>query len=128
MPEIARSLRRRTFGFRRASQGADRLRTRPFDQKVEDDVAGVLAGVRARGDAALLEYTERFETDQRLRGLPIWSYLAESSKKARSGLKRGEREALEQAAVRIPQVSRAASCEVGGNSPRAGRHDARTNV
>jgi len=32
-----------------------------FDQKVEDDVAAILAGVSTRGDAAVLEYTERFD-------------------------------------------------------------------
>ncbi len=71
-----------------------------FDQKVEDDVAAILAGVRARGDAAVLEYTERFDriTVARVADLELSRRELE---RARSGLKRGEREAIEQAAVRI---------------------------
>jgi len=71
-----------------------------FDQKVEDDVAAILAGVRARGDAALLEYTERFERIKVARVADL-ELSRRELEKARSGLKRGEREALEQAAVRI---------------------------
>src|SRR5712671_134274 len=71
-----------------------------FDQKVEDDVAAILAGVRARGDAALLEYTERFEQIKVARVADL-ELSRRELEKARSGLKRGEREALEQAAVRI---------------------------
>jgi len=71
-----------------------------FDQKVEDDVAAILAGVSARGDAAVLEYTERFDRIkvERVADLELSRRELE---KARSGLKRGEREALEQVAVRI---------------------------
>jgi len=71
-----------------------------FDQKIEDDVAAILAGVRARGDAAVLEYTERFDriTVARVADLELSRRELE---RARSGLKRGEREAIEQAAVRI---------------------------
>jgi len=71
-----------------------------FDQKVEDDVAAILAGVRARGDAAVLEYTERFDGIKvaRLADLELSHRELE---KARSGLKGGKREALEQAAARI---------------------------
>ena len=71
-----------------------------FDQKVEDDVAAILAGVRARGDAALLEYTERFEQIKVARVADL-ELSRRELEKARSGLKRGEREALEQAAVRV---------------------------
>ena len=71
-----------------------------FDQKVEDDVAAILAGVRARGDAALLEYTERFEQIKVARVADL-ELSRRELEKARSGLKHGEREALEQAAVRI---------------------------
>jgi histidinol dehydrogenase len=71
-----------------------------FDQKVEDDVAAILAGVRARGDAALLEYTERFDRIKVARVADL-ELSRRELEKARSGLKRGEREALEQAAVRI---------------------------
>jgi histidinol dehydrogenase len=71
-----------------------------FDQKVEDQVAVILASVRARGDAAVLEYTERLDRIKaaRVKDLEV---SRRDLDKARSGLKRGEREALEQAAARI---------------------------
>ena len=71
-----------------------------FDQKVEDDVAAILAGVSARGDAAVLEYTERFDRVKVARVADL-ELSRRELEKARSGLKGGEREALEQAAVRI---------------------------
>jgi len=71
-----------------------------FDQKVEDDVAAILAGVHARGDAAVLEYTERFDGIKVAR-LADLELSRRELEKARSGLKGGEREALEQAAARI---------------------------
>lgn len=71
-----------------------------FDQKVEDDVAAILAGVSARGDAAVLEYTERFDRIKVARVADL-ELSRRELEKARSGLKGGEREALEQAAVRI---------------------------
>jgi len=71
-----------------------------FDQKVEDDVAAILAGVSARGDAAVLEYTERFDRIKVARVADL-ELSRRELEKARSGLKRGERQALEQAAVRI---------------------------
>jgi len=71
-----------------------------FDQKVEDDVVAILAGVRARGDAAVLEYTERFDRVKVARVADL-ELSRRELEKARAGLKRGEREALEQAAVRI---------------------------
>jgi len=71
-----------------------------FDQKVEDDVAAILAGVSARGDAAVLEYTERFDRIKVARVADL-ELSRRELEKARSRLKRGERLALEQAAVRI---------------------------
>jgi len=71
-----------------------------FDQKVEDDVVAILAGVHARGDAAVLEYTERFDRVKVARVADL-ELSRRELEKARAGLKRGEREALEQAAVRI---------------------------
>jgi histidinol dehydrogenase len=71
-----------------------------FDQKVEDDVAAILAGVSARGDAAVLEYTERFDRIKVARVGDL-ELSPRELEKARSGLKGGEREALEQAAARI---------------------------
>ena len=71
-----------------------------FDQKVEDDVAAILAGVSTRGDAAVLEYTERFDRIKVARVADL-ELPRRELEKARSGLNGGEREALEQAAVRI---------------------------
>ena len=71
-----------------------------FDQKLEDDVAAILAGVSARGDAAVLEYTERFDRIKVARVGDL-ELSPRELEKARSGLKGGEREALEQAAARI---------------------------
>jgi len=71
-----------------------------FDQKVEDDVAAILAGVSARGDAAVLEYTERFDRVKVARVADL-ELPRREIEKARSGLEGGERAALEQAAVRI---------------------------
>jgi histidinol dehydrogenase len=98
MPEIARlSTTDPDFDARlRALTAFDTM----FDQKVEDDVAAILAGVRARGDAAVLEYTERFDGIKVAR-LADLELSRRELEKARSGLKGGEREALEQAAARI---------------------------
>ena len=98
MPEIARlSTREPDFDTRlKALTAFDTT----FDQKVEDDVAAILAGVRARGDAAVLEYTERFDRIKVARVVDL-EVSRRDLAKARSELKRGEREALEQAAVRI---------------------------
>jgi len=71
-----------------------------FDQKVEDDVAAILAGVSARGDAAVLEYTERFDRVKVARVADL-ELPRREIEKARSGLEGGELAALEQAAVRI---------------------------
>jgi histidinol dehydrogenase len=71
-----------------------------FDQKVEDDVAAILAGVSTRGDAAVLEYTERFDRIKVARVADL-ELPRRELEKARSGLNGGERAALEQAAVRI---------------------------
>jgi histidinol dehydrogenase len=98
MPEIAR-LSTTDLDFDARLKALTAFDT-TFDQKVEDDVAAILAGVRARGDAALLEYTERFERIKVAR-VDDLELSRRELEKARSGLKRDEREALEQAAVRI---------------------------
>ena len=98
MPEIARlSTREPDFDSRlKALTAFDTT----FDQKVEDAVAAILASVRERGDAAVLEYTERFDRIKVARAVDL-ELSRQDLGKARSQLKRGEREALEQAAVRI---------------------------
>jgi histidinol dehydrogenase len=68
------------------------------DLKVEATVREIIAGVRARGDAALVEYTERFDRRKVDHGLEI------SRTTCRESLQRidaGQRRALEVAAQRI---------------------------
>ena len=98
MPEIAR-LSTREPDFDRRLKALTAFDT-TFDQKVEDAVAEILASVRDRGDAAVLEYTERFDRIKAARVADL-ELPRRDLAKARSELKRGEREALEQAAVRI---------------------------
>jgi len=71
-----------------------------FDQKVEDDVAAILASVRERGDAALLEYTERFDRIKVARVAEL-ELPRSALENAQAGLARTQREALAQAAARI---------------------------
>ncbi|MCC6474631.1 MAG: histidinol dehydrogenase [Burkholderiales bacterium] len=98
MPEVRRLCTAQPdFGERLAALTAiDAL----FDERVESAVAEILAGVRTRGDAALLEYTRRFDRVEAARvedlELPR-AALAE----ALAGLDAGARAALEQAAARI---------------------------
>src|SRR5438046_5015448 len=98
MPEIARlSTTQSDFDARlKALTAFDTT----FDQKVEDDVAAILAGVSARGESAVREYTERFDRVKVARVADL-ELPRREIEKARSGLEGGERAALEQAAVRI---------------------------
>ncbi len=98
MPEIARlSTAQADFSERLAALTAF---DSTLDSEVESTVAAILADVRARGDAAVLEYTERFDRVKAARVADL-EVPRRELQKARSGLKRGEREALEQAAARI---------------------------
>ncbi|MBP6070299.1 MAG: histidinol dehydrogenase [Candidatus Accumulibacter sp.] len=70
------------------------------DQSVEGTVTGILAGVKARGDAAVIEYTRRFD------GLSVSSMaeleLSRSAlQQALAGLPSAQRQALEAAAGRV---------------------------
>ena len=70
------------------------------DEKLEATVAGILADVRKRGDAAVLEYTRKFDR------LPLADAAAmelsrEELRVAFDGLPAGQRSALEQAAQRV---------------------------
>ena len=70
------------------------------DEKLEATVAGILADVRKRGDAAVLEYTRKFDR------LPIANAAAmelsrEELRVAFDGLPADQRNALEQAAQRV---------------------------
>src|SRR6476469_173398 len=70
------------------------------DESVDRATAGILEGVRARGDAALIEYTARFDrwTPAAARDLDV--PLAQA-RAALAALPQAEREALEFASHRI---------------------------
>ncbi|TAK66716.1 MAG: histidinol dehydrogenase [Betaproteobacteria bacterium] len=70
------------------------------DQTVDAVVAEILAAVKSRGDAAVLEYTARFDgvTAATLAGLELPRELLA---RARDALPSAQREALEQAAARV---------------------------
>ena len=70
------------------------------DQTVDRTVAEILAAVKSRGDAAVLEYTARFDgvTAGALGELELPRELLA---RARDALPRAQREALEQAALRV---------------------------
>ncbi|MBE0619644.1 MAG: histidinol dehydrogenase [Burkholderiales bacterium] len=70
------------------------------DEAVDATVAEILAAVKSRGDAAVLEYTERFDAVKAaaLAELELPRKLLEG---ARESLPRAQREALEQAALRV---------------------------
>lgn len=70
------------------------------DQHVERAVADILADVRRRGDAAVLEYTARFDRVQAKSMAELEIPRAELQA-ALDGLPRERREALEQAAERV---------------------------
>src|SRR3989449_4154324 len=98
MPEIARlSTAQADFGERLARLTAF---DSTLDEEVERTVAAILADVRARGDAAVLECTERLDGVKVARVAEL-ELPHRELERARSGLERGEREALEHAALRI---------------------------
>src|SRR5712692_6211179 len=98
MPEIARlSTAQGDFDERLAKLTAF---DSTLDDGVERTVAAILADVRARGDAAVLEYTERLDGVKVARVAEL-ELPRRELERARSGLERGQREALDQAAARI---------------------------
>src|SRR2546427_8744290 len=98
MTEIARlSPKQADFGERLAKLTAF---DSALDGGADRTVAAILADVRARGDAAVLEYTQRLGGVKAVRVSDLEISRGELQS-ARSGLERGEREALEQAAARI---------------------------
>ena len=70
------------------------------DEGVDRAVAGILEAVRSRGDAALLEYTARFDRWTPTSAAALQVPLAEA-RAALAGLPGAQREALEFAAERI---------------------------
>ncbi len=70
------------------------------DEAIESAVSAILAEVRARGDAAVLDYTRRFDSLE-LRSAAELSLPAQALADALSGLPETQRAALETAAARI---------------------------
>ena len=70
------------------------------DESVERVVVEILAEVRRRGDAALLEYTERFDRVKAAQASDL-ELPAQALTEALAGLDAGKRGALEQAAARV---------------------------
>ena len=70
------------------------------DPAVDATVAQILGDVRARGDAAVLEYTQRFD---RVRATSVaqLEFTRDEMKRALDGISPQQRSALEQAATRI---------------------------
>ncbi len=98
MPEIARlSTAQEDFWKRLAKLTAFDA---ALDEEVERTVAAILVDVRERGDAAVLDYTERFDRVKAARVAEL-ELPRRELEKARAQLERGQREALEAAAARI---------------------------
>jgi histidinol dehydrogenase len=70
------------------------------DEQLEATVAAILADVRGRGDAAVLEYTRKFDRLPLVDAVAMELPLSEL-KEAFEGLPAAQREALEQAAQRV---------------------------
>jgi histidinol dehydrogenase len=70
------------------------------DEKLEATVAGILADVRKRGDAAVLEYTRKFDR-LLLESAAAMELPHAELRTAFDGLPAGQRSALEQAAQRV---------------------------
>ena len=70
------------------------------DEKLEATVAGILADVRKRGDAAVLEYTRKFDR-LLLESAAAMELPRAELRTAFDGLPAGQRSALEQAAQRV---------------------------
>jgi len=98
MTEIARlSTREADFDARLARLTAFES---ALDENVERSVAQILREVRQRGDAAVLEYTERFDAVA-AKSVDALRLSQEDLAKARDALPSAQREALEQAAARV---------------------------
>jgi histidinol dehydrogenase len=70
------------------------------DEKLEATVAAILADVRSRGDAALLDYTQRFDR-MTVRNAADLELPRAALRNAFDGLPAAQRSALEQAAQRV---------------------------
>src|SRR5438128_586900 len=115
MTPTARPLRLATTDADFETRFAARLHwSAETEQGVEDAVGKIIADVRARGDAAVLEYTARFDgvsaTD-----LPALEVQKEELKAAFDALPSKQREALEAAAARVRSYHQAQK-KAGGES------------
>jgi len=102
MPERAPVLRRlatRDAGFDAALAALTRFEA-TLDESVERVVADIIADVRQRGDAAVVEYTNRFDR-QRAAGIADLAVPAAELAAAHASLPAAQRTALESAADRI---------------------------
>ena len=70
------------------------------DERVEQTVGAILADVKRRGDAAVLEYTQRFDRLE-VRSMASLTLARSELEAALSGLPQAQREALVEAAERI---------------------------
>src|SRR5690606_40128868 len=70
------------------------------DASIEQAVQAILADVRARGDAAVLEYTERFDRNGAT-SVDALEIPLDECQAALAALAAEQRDALEQAAARI---------------------------
>jgi histidinol dehydrogenase len=70
------------------------------DAAIEQRVAAILADVKARGDAAVLDYTQRFDGLQADR-MSLLELTPAELKAAFDGLPQAQRDALQQAAARV---------------------------
>ncbi|MEP6702029.1 MAG: histidinol dehydrogenase [Betaproteobacteria bacterium] len=71
-----------------------------LDERIEQTVADILLDVRRRGDAAVIEYTNRFD-NQNARGMSDLEIAPEHLARAYAGLPAAQRDALDAAARRI---------------------------
>jgi histidinol dehydrogenase len=98
MPEIARlSTAEPDFGARLSALIAFDA---ALDEEVERAVAAIVADVRARGDAAVLEHTARLD-GVRAASIAELEMTRPALEQALAGLERAQRDALERAAARI---------------------------
>lgn len=71
-----------------------------MDESVDITVSRILAEIKARGNEALIEYTNRFD-DMNVRSMTELELTQDTLQHARSSLQTEQRQALEQAAERI---------------------------
>src|SRR5258706_6090187 len=102
MAEAAAQIRR--LDSTHAGFGATLMRLTAFDtahdEVIDTSVASIIADVRARGDAAVLEYTALFD-HVKAHSIAALEFNAADLKGALDGLPAAQREALSIAAVRI---------------------------